>query len=116
MNFIVQKKKIFTLISLPKILDSSVSVPLKKKLDELIADGVKNIIFDLNLSEYCDSSGLSAILKGNRLSNNVGGVCLLVNVCEVIEKLITISQLAEVLKIRTDLDKAEDFILRSFVN
>ena len=40
---------------------------LKNELLELNKKGVNNIILDLTSTKYCDSSGLSSILTGNRL-------------------------------------------------
>ncbi len=110
MNYTLEKKEKFTLITLPEIFDGDVSDPLKKKLIEIISNGTKNIIFDMSLTRYCDSAGLSAILTANRLCKNSNGLFLLINVCDAIKKLLTIAQVVDLLSIRTSLQEAEEFI------
>ncbi|HTB31442.1 MAG TPA: STAS domain-containing protein, partial [Bacteroidia bacterium] len=61
------------------------------------SEGAKNIILDLSDSRYCDSSGLSAILVGNRLCKNAGGKLVITGVREPVKKLILISQLDSIL-------------------
>ncbi len=60
--------------------------------------------------EYCDSSGLSAILVANRLCKNAGGTFVLCGLNEAVERLITISQLDTVLTITGDVAEAEKMI------
>ena len=68
MNFNITKNDKFTLLDL-KVdkLDNTVSPVLKSQLVVLNAEGVKNIIINMQDTKYCDSSGLSAILVANRL-------------------------------------------------
>ena len=49
-------------------------------------------------SVYCDSSGLSAILLGNRLCKDAGGKFIIASLKPNVQKLIEISQLNSVLK------------------
>ena len=94
MNFNITKNDKFTLLDL-KVdkLDNTVSPVLKSQLVVLNAEGVKNIIINMQDTKYCDSSGLSAILVANRLCKNSGGMFVLTNIQDPIKKLIAISQL-----------------------
>ena len=78
MNFNTIKNDKFTLIEL-KVdkLDNTISPLLKSQLVVLNAEGVKNIIINMQDTKYCDSSGLSAILVANRLCKNSGGIFVL---------------------------------------
>jgi anti-sigma B factor antagonist len=60
--------------------------------------------------QYCDSSGLSAILVANRLCKNAGGTFVLCGLNEAVERLITISQLDTVLTITGSVAEAEKMI------
>lgn len=115
MNFTIENKENFTLIILPEKLDNSISDILKKKLVELTTSGVKNIVFDMSLSKYCDMSGLSVMLVGNRLCKNSNGLFLLINVHEAIKKLIIIAGIAQFLSIRASLQEAENLIQENVV-
>jgi anti-anti-sigma factor len=90
-------------------LDSLIAPQLKSELVFLNSEGVKNIIFDLSSVKYVDSSGLSAILVGNRLCNAVEGRFVLTQVNQSIAKLIEISQLESILAVAADADAAKAF-------
>jgi len=76
----------------------------------LNAEGVKNIIINMQDTKYCDSSGLSAILVANRLCKNSGGIFVLSNIQEPIKKLIAISQLDSILNITSNIKDAEELL------
>ena len=78
-------------------LDCVVAPELKAQLVSINSEGAKNIIIDLSNARYCDSSGLSAILVGNRLCKNAGGKLVISGLKDPVKKLILISQLDSIL-------------------
>jgi anti-anti-sigma factor len=91
--------------------DASVSSDMKAWFVQEIGNtAYKNLIFDLASVKYCDSSGLSAILVGNRLCQEKGGVFILCNVSDHVLKLIKISQLDTVLNILPTKEEAIDAV------
>jgi anti-sigma B factor antagonist len=111
MSFKIQKKDNFTLVktSVEK-LDTTVAPNLKTELVLLNADGVQNIIIDLGLTRYCDSSGLSAILVANRLCKNAGGTLVITGLQEPVRNLISISQLDSILNIADTLENSIEML------
>ena len=106
-NFTIDKKEKYTLVTIHvEKLDSRVSPILKSELVVINAGGEKNIIIDLSECRYCDSSGLSAILIGNRLCKNENGTFVLSGLQNSVSKLISISQLDSVLQITPTVDEA----------
>lgn len=100
MSFKIDKKKDCTVLKVnTDKLDGLVSSGLKAELVSINAEGEKNIIIDLSETRYCDSSGLSAILIGNRLCKGAGGRLILVGLIGTVKKLISISQLDKILTI-----------------
>jgi anti-anti-sigma factor len=92
-------------------LNSLISPELKSQLIFMNSqEGYKNIILDLEETQYCDSSGLSAILVGNRICKNSSGSFILAGLPDTIKKLITISQLDQVLTITPTVNEAVDYI------
>ena len=89
-------------------LNSVVAPSLKSEMIVLNAEGVKNIIFDMNHIRFVDSSGLSSILIANRLCKNSGGSLILCNVSDNVLKLIKISQLDSILTIVPTVTEASD--------
>lgn len=89
-------------------LDSIVAPDLKSELVLINKSGEKNIIMDLSSVIYCDSSGLSAILTGYRVCQQVNGIFIICGLQPAVEKLMTISQLTTIIDITTTLPEALD--------
>lgn len=108
MNFTTLKKDKYTIvISNVEKLDATNSAELKASFVLLNKNAVNNIVLDLSKSKYCDSSGLSAILIGNRLCKDSGGTFVLGGLLPNVKKLIEISQLNAVLNIVEETNAAE---------
>ena len=107
MDFNIENRDNSTLIQVQtEKLDTHIAPALKSELVLVSGKGEKNIILDLEQCQYCDSSGLSAILVANRLCKNAGGTFVLCGLNDAVERLITISQLDTVLNITTTVDDA----------
>tara|TARA_B100000780_G_scaffold275667_1_gene242736 strand:+ start:682 stop:1020 length:339 start_codon:yes stop_codon:yes gene_type:complete len=84
---------------------------VSEKLDSLIApefktlflhhsnNGCISFVIDLSQVKYCDSSGLSALLVGNRIIKEKEGSLNLFGLNPMVEKIISISQLDTVFNI-----------------
>ena len=94
-------------------LDSSVAPNFKSELITLNAEGVNNLILDLSDVKYIDSSGLSALLVGNRVYTENGGAFLVAHVNDHVMKLINISQLQTVFDILNTVEEAVDSVFMS---
>lgn len=111
MKYSVDKQEKYCILKLnEEKLDSTVAPGFKSELVTLNAEGFKNIIIDLTDVKYSDSSGLSALLIGNRLCNESSGVFVLSCVNDHVMKLITISQLDSVLNIIPSNEEAVDAV------
>ncbi|MFZ9942266.1 MAG: STAS domain-containing protein [Bacteroidia bacterium] len=107
MRYSLDKNEKFALIKLhEEKLNTLISADLKSELLIINNEGYNNIILDLSDTQYCDSSGLSAVLVGNRVCRNAGGNFIVTGLSDGVRKLITISQLDQVLTISPDLDHA----------
>jgi len=72
--YIIQECEGFTSVQLLQTrLDAVIANRLKSELIILSGLGQRNIVLDLERCSYCDSSGLSVLLVGNRLCRNAGG-------------------------------------------
>lgn len=109
MKYTIDKQDKYSLLRLhEEKLDSSVAPSLKSELITLHAEGVRNIILDLSEVKYTDSSGLSALLVGNRIVQEEGGIFILACLSDHTMKLIRISQLDSVLNILPTVEEAVD--------
>lgn len=111
MKFKTEKNDKYILFKLqePK-LNSIISSELKAEFVQLNQQMQNNIIVDLSETQYCDSSGLSAILVGFRLCRNSGGAFVLTGLQDHVRKLISISQLDNMLVITPTISEAVDYI------
>lgn len=91
-----------------KSFDASIAGLVKGELTiYLSSEEVSKLIFDLSEIEYCDSSGLSAILLAFRIIQTNDGKVRLASPQKSVRTLIEISQLNRVLPIT---DTVEDAI------
>jgi anti-anti-sigma factor len=111
MKYSVDKQDKYLLIQLNETkVDSTVSPQLKSDFVTLNAEGNKNIILDMSQVKYIDSSGLSAILVGNRMATDSDGIFILTGITDHVMKLIKISQLDSVLDIMPTVQEAVDAV------
>jgi anti-anti-sigma factor len=112
MRYTVDKNEKYVVIKLhEQKLNTLISADLKSELLILNNQGFNNMVLDLTETVYCDSSGLSAVLVGNRVCRNASGTFILTGLSDNVKKLINISQLDQVLIITPTLAEAVDFIL-----
>jgi anti-sigma B factor antagonist len=111
MKYSVDKQEKYTLLRLnEEKLDSSIAPQLKSEMVTLHAEGVRNIILDLSEVKYTDSSGLSALLVGNRILQEDNGIFILARLSDHTMKLIKISQLDSVLNIMPTVEEGIDAV------
>lgn len=111
MKYSIEKEEKYCLFKLNEAkLDTTVAPNLKSEFLTIGAEGIKNLILDLSEVKYTDSSGLSAILVGNRIFSENSGVFVLSGLNDHVMKLITISQLDKVLNILPTVEESVDAI------
>nr|WP_294794204.1 STAS domain-containing protein [uncultured Mucilaginibacter sp.] len=111
MKFTVDKHEKYILLKLNESkLNSLITPQLKSELILINTEGQRNIILDLSQVKFADSSGLSSLLVGHRLCKNASGSFILTSLNEAVSRLITISQLENVLTIVPKAEEAIDLI------
>jgi anti-anti-sigma factor len=111
MKYTIDKQEKYTLVKLhEEKMDSSVAPNLKSELVTLQAEGTRNVILDLSEVKYTDSSGLSALLVGNRIFQEDSGIFILACLSDHTMKLIKISQLDSVLNILPSVEESIDAV------
>ncbi|MDN5199721.1 STAS domain-containing protein [Fulvivirgaceae bacterium BMA10] len=111
MKYSVEKEEKYCLFKLNESkLDSTLAPALKSEFITIHAEGVKNIILDMSEVKYSDSSGLSALLVGNRLFSENEGVFIITAPTDHVMKLIKISQLDKVLNILPTVEESVDAV------
>ena len=81
MKYTIDKQDQYTVLKLQEEkLDTVLAPNLKSELVTINAEGIQNLILDLGEVKYTDSSGLSAILVGNRVFSESNGFFVIANV------------------------------------
>lgn len=116
MEFTVDKYENYSMAKInQEKVDSTISPELKSEFMNLAQDGVKSLIVNMEDVKYVDSSGLSALLVGNRSFGETGAF-VLYNVNDHVMKLISISQLDKVMTIVAGQEEAADVVLMTEIN
>jgi anti-sigma B factor antagonist len=111
MNLVIKKEENYSYIRVTnERLDSFISPELKAELVMLVNKGENKIILDLKHCVYSDSSGLSAILVGNRLCEDSKGTFVICNLSQGVEKLIKLAMLDTILLIASSREEAEKIL------
>ena len=108
MNFKIKKNGKATILKLcNRKLDASMSPELKAEFLVLCKPKVtQKLIVDMQDVQFCDSSGLSALLIAHRAMREHGGSVHLVHVHKKVLDLMKISQLDRVFTINEKVDEA----------
>ncbi len=113
MNFTLnQTENVAIIESGVEKFNALISQELKDMLLQLQKNGVNQIVLDLDATRYCDSSGLSAILLGNRICKEASGKFVLCGLQENVEKLIQMAQLDKVLTVTKNQQQANEAIAK----
>lgn len=112
MEFNIDKRERFCIIKVDsdKLL-STFAPELKATLQQINNEGFKNTILDLENVQYIDSSGLSALLVGNKLANASEGTFVITNISPPVMKLIKLSQLDSILITVPTLSESIDYVM-----
>jgi anti-sigma B factor antagonist len=113
MKYAVEKQDDYAIMTLGEENLNSVKAPdLKSEFVVLKNQGIRNLILNLESVKYVDSSGLSAILTGNRLWTEDEGQFVLTGVNHAsVKMLISISRLDSVLNINDNTADAVKYIM-----
>lgn len=107
---IEKKEKYYLLTPKEEKIDSTLSPSLKADFVTFEVEGAKNLIINLDNVKYIDSSGLSALLVGNRIFTENKGSFVICNLNEHVMKLMKIAKLDTVLNLSPSIQEAIDSI------
>lgn len=111
MKYEIEKNALYYILTpSEEKIDSVVSPALKADLVTFDVEGAKNLIIDLKNVKFMDSSGISAILVGNRTFKDKNSSFIICNINDHINKILKISKLDTVLDILPSLQEAVDSI------
>ncbi|MBM3169883.1 MAG: STAS domain-containing protein [Bacteroidetes bacterium] len=111
MKYTIDKKEQYVILTpLEEKIDSLLAPKLKSELLTIHAEGYANMVLDMSQVQYVDSSGLSALLVGDREFGNHGGIFVIAGAREHVMKLIKISMLDKKLNLVATLEEAGEAV------
>ncbi len=99
------KKGGIHLVKIEGRLDANFSLQLEDEVDKLLETKTKNIILDLSGVTYLSSSGLRVLLSINKETEGAGGL-VLVNMGDVVKKIIEVAEVDDLLTQTNDIEEA----------
>lgn len=84
---------------------------LKSALVVTIENGEKNILIDLASCNFCDSSGLSALLLGNRLCKKIQGTFVSCGITNRVREMMDLIKLDSLLLTADCKEEAEELFI-----
>ncbi len=108
-NFQTQNKGDFAIVTmLVDRLDGQTTPELRSELVLLAGNQVSRMILDLSQCNYCDTTGLSAIMIAHRLCKT--GALVLVGVKDEVAAMLSIQNFEPALDMVADLNEAQQHI------
>ncbi|MBI5647934.1 MAG: STAS domain-containing protein [Ignavibacteriae bacterium] len=109
MNFTIDKENELAIFRLKETrLDSLTSPALKAELLILSQEAIQVLIIDLSSVEFCDSTGLSALLLAERQLREKDGGVLIVDAIGKVRTLIEVAKLDAILPVFPTVDVARN--------
>ena len=111
MKYTIDKKEQYVIFTpMEEKLDSLLAPVMKSELLTIHAEGFTNLVLDMSQVKYVDSSGLSALLVGDREFGRNGGIFLISGIQDHVMKLLKISMLDKKLNLVANLEEASEAI------
>ncbi len=89
-----------------KLVGGSLSSRMNQTLDNLLAQGKKQIIVDLGSVTFLNSSGLGILISSYSKVNDNGGVLKLANITNKIKGLLSITKLNRIFEVYNSTEEA----------
>ncbi|HEX7744065.1 MAG TPA: STAS domain-containing protein [Micromonosporaceae bacterium] len=108
MAFAIRERRqdVVAVLALTGELDMASAPVFQEHVDALVAAGKVQILVDVAELSFCDSAGLNAFIRGDRLSAAEGGWLRLTGAQGHVARVIELSGLHEVLTYRPEDDEA----------
>jgi anti-anti-sigma factor len=97
------------LVSLSGRLDSDTVHPCAQRLDELLKESVRMLVFDMAALQFISSMGIRLILNARKKIETYGGSLVMTNLQPQIEKVFDIAQVLPKANIFASVEEADAY-------
>ena len=95
-----------SLVTLSGRITAVNNADIKKKIQELVDTGSRELVFDLSGVSFMDSSGLAAFVSAMKKTREAGGWIKLAALPELTRSIFTLTQLDRVIDLYPDVKSA----------
>ncbi len=93
-----------TLLTVAGVLDTDGAGRLLSRLDRLLDQGHRRLVLDLGGVEFCDSSGVSALVRGHARASAAAGGLRIAAASPQVLRVLEISGLARMFGLQSTVD------------
>jgi anti-sigma B factor antagonist len=87
-------------------MDTNTAPEAERELNQLIGNGVRNIVLDFASLEYISSAGLRVCLATSKKMKAIGGAIRICNLNETVQEVFDISGFSTILDVHSSLGNA----------
>lgn len=83
-------------------LDHHYAAKIRTRVDEMIANGIRHVLFDFSKLTFMDSSGIGVIMGRYKQVAPMGGDVAVFGLSPAVDKLLTMSGIKKIAKVYKD--------------
>jgi anti-anti-sigma factor len=96
-----------TLLTVAGVLDTDGAERLLSRIDRLLDQGHRRLVLDLGGVEFCDSSGVSALVRGHARASAAAGGLRIAEASPQVLRVLEISGLTRMFGIQSTVDNRD---------
>ena len=94
------------LLAIAGELDAGVTRQVQRCVDEVLLDAPVLVVVDLSGLDFCDSTGLGALVRTSRRVTETGGTCVVAGARGPVARLLQLMSMERVLQLSPDVGQA----------
>jgi anti-sigma B factor antagonist len=106
MDFIVTKIKDVVVLKTPEKVSGEISLKLRKTIEDIVNNKDYNIVIDMSITEFIDSTGVSALISRISDTRSYHGDIKLASLTDFVKEVMDVTNLDKIFKIYNEVDEA----------
>lgn len=112
MKLIIEKDASNLIIKLKGPLDLHTAQDFKEQVKKQLSKKINNIVLDLEIIDFIDSSGIGAILSLYKKIENKGGKIVIINMSPTLKRIFEVSGILKIIEAYTSRQQALENLSR----
>lgn len=103
---VTESSGVSTVLRVAGVLDTHGAERLLSRLDRLLDQGYRSVVLDLTDVEFCDSSGVSALVRGHARATAAAGRLRIAAASDQVRSVLELSGLNRMFGLKSTMDTA----------